>query len=157
MERMGASKIQDETELLRWFREGRTYKWMVEEYDRKYNLHVGQSMFANFRRRRGLERRIVRDDELIPWKVDAKHRYAWPVNMLRLEARRRAGKPLTELEVANLEGWLRGLERDGVVVHYEPQTEQGWFYVEPRPGIDTDLIREPERKTTEQINRDETP
>jgi len=43
--------------------------------------------------------------------------------------------------------WLSGLERDGVVVHYDPETPQGWSYVLPREGIDKDLIRQPERQT----------
>jgi hypothetical protein len=40
------------------------------------------------------------------------------------------------------------MEEDGTVLHYDPDTEQGWFYVPKRDGIDTDLIRKPERVTT---------
>ena len=143
---MPASKIQNEQELLKWFSEGRTYRWMQEEYLRKYNLQVGLSMFSNYRARHGLERRIVRDDSLIPWHVLPEHRYAYPVMNLRLEARRRAGEPLSPRSLAQVEGWKRNLEADDVVVHYEPETEQGWFYVPRRKGIDTDLIREPKGK-----------
>lgn len=141
------SKVQDMKEVLRWIDEGRTYKWMCDEYLRKYNLEVSISMFAGIRRRQGLDQRIVRDTELFPWKVKEEHRYAHAAGMLRAEGRRRAGKALTPLAQQTLEGWLRGLERDGVVVHYDPDTEQGWWYVERRPGIDTDIIRVPDRKT----------
>lgn len=153
---MGATKIVSEQEVLKWFDEGRTYAWMVEQYRVKYNLEVGQSMFGNFRKRRGLDRRIVRDDKLIPWEVKPEHRYAWPINMLRIEARRRAGGQLTERERENVDGWIRRMKRDGAVLHYEPDTEQGWFDVAPRPGIDTDLIRVPDRPTTKQRNRDDS-
>lgn len=63
---MGRRKIQDESEVIRWFEEGRTYQWMIEEYRRKYDIETVVSMWGNFRRRRGLDRRIVRDDDLIP-------------------------------------------------------------------------------------------
>lgn len=46
-----------------------------------------------------------------------------------------------------LNAWLAGLERDGTVIHYDPDTPEGWWYVPRREGIDTDLIRVPERKT----------
>lgn len=144
---MPARKIQDEGEVIRWFEEGRTYQWMIEEYRRKYNIETVPSLWGNFRRRRGLERRIVRDDDLIPWFVKEEHRWAYPVQMLRSEARRRQGKELREIEESRLEGWLRGLGADNVVVHYDPDTEEGFFYV-PREPTDDDIIRKPKRKTT---------
>lgn len=42
------AKIVDEGEVIRWFEEGRTYKWMTEEYLRKYNLEVAPSIWGNF-------------------------------------------------------------------------------------------------------------
>lgn len=136
------SKIVDETEVMRWFREGKTYSEMVAIYRDKYHIEVGQSMFGNFRARHGLDRRKVRDEELIPWEVKREHRYAHTVNMLRIEARRRAGKPVTDREAKLVDGFLGGLEADDAVIHYDPDTEQGWFRVPRRPGVDTDLIRE---------------
>ena len=94
---MPASKIQDEQELLRWFEEGKTYREMKELYASQYNLDVGTSMFSNFRRRRGLDTRIVRDEALIPWAVLPQHRYAYPVMNLRHEARLRAGDDIGAL------------------------------------------------------------
>lgn len=151
---MPAGKIQDEQEVIRWFEEGRTYAWMVEEYRRKYNIETVPSMWGNFRRRRGLDRRIARDDELIPWEVKREHRWDYPILMLRKEARRRSGLPMSEADLDALEAWKRGMDRDGTVVHYEPETEEGWFYVPRRPGVDVDLIRRPERKTTQRRHSD---
>ena len=144
---MGASKIQDEQEVIRWFEAGVTYEEMVRRYQEKYNIETTFSMWGNFRRRRGLKRRITRDDELIPWGVKAEHRHDYPILMLRKEARRRSGLPITVEEDLAVDAWIRGMKESGTVLHYEPETEAGWFYVEPRPGVDVDLIRQPDRAT----------
>lgn len=144
---MPASKIQDEAEVLGWFDEGRTYQWMVEEYLRKYNIQTSPSLWGMFRRRHGIPRRIVRDNELIPWRVNVEHRFGFPIIMLRVEARRRERKELPPHDEGRLDAWLTRLKEDNAVVHYDPDTEEGWFYVPRREGIDTDLIRVPEENT----------
>lgn len=143
---MAASKIQNEQEVKRWFEEGRTYAWMVEEYRRKYNIETSISMWGNFRRRHGFDRRTAWDTDLIPWAIDVKHRYDYPVLMLRKEARRRAGFPMTAEQEHEIDAWLAGMEANNAVLHYDPDTEQGWFYVPREPG-DTDIIRRPSRVT----------
>ncbi|AGM12205.1 immunity repressor [Streptomyces phage Danzina] len=144
---MPARKIQDEGEVLRWFEEGRTYDWMVEEYRRKYNIETVPSLWGNFRRRRGLPRRIVRDDDLIPWLIKEEHRWLYPLAMLRVEARLRAGAKVSELELSRVTNWKQMLEEENAVVHYDPDTEDGFFYVPRQPG-DDDIIHKPQRKTT---------
>jgi len=141
------SKVQDMQEALRWLEEGKTYQWIVDEYLRKYHIETTISMWAALRRRNGIDLRIVRDEALIPWAVAPKHRHAHAVAMLRAEARRRAGKQLTPVTEDMLDTWLRGLAADDAVVHYDPTTDAGWWYVPRREGIDNDLIREPERRT----------
>lgn len=145
---MSAGKIVDEGEVFRWFEEGRTYRWMVEEYLRKYNIETVPGMWGNFRRRKGIARRSVRNDDLIPWYVKPEHRWAYPVMMLRLEGRVREGYPLSDENEGRHRTWRRQMEETGTVVHYDPDTEEGWFYVPRREGIDLDLIRKPDRKTT---------
>lgn len=132
---------------MRWLEEGRTYQWIVDEYQRKYDVATSISMWAALRRRHGIQTRIVRDDVLIPWAVRVEHRHAHAVSMLRAEARRRAGRTLTPAMEEMLDAWLSGLERDGVVVHYDPDTIEGWWYVPRRDGIDLDLIYEPAERT----------
>lgn len=144
---MGARKIVNEDEVVRWFEEGKTYHWMVEEYKRKYNIETVPSLWGNFRRRRGLTRRINRDDELIPWHVKTEHRWAYPLAMLRVEGRRRGGYELRESDESRLNSFLKTLEEENVVVHYDPDTTEGFFYV-PREKTDTDIIRRPRKKTT---------
>ena len=134
-------------EAIRWLEGGKTYQWCVEEYRRKYGIDTSISMWAALRRRNGIDNRIVRDEALIPWAVEPQHRHSHAVSMLRAEARKRAGKELTPVTADMLKVWLAGLERDNAVVHYDPTTEEGWWYVERRAGVDNDLIREPERRT----------
>lgn len=117
---MAASKIVDEQEVIRWFEEGKTYQEMQDIYLKKYNIETVPSMWGNFRRRRGLSRRIARNDELIPWHVKPEHRWAYPVAMLRAEARRRAGFELNEATQQRLNSWLRTLDEENLVVHYDP-------------------------------------
>jgi hypothetical protein len=143
-----ARKIVNEQEVIRWYEEGKTYAWMVTEYRCKYHLETVPSMFSNFARRRGLQRRITRDDDLIPWHVVVQHRWAYPLDMLRVEARRRAGWKLTTDDAARLTAWLATLRKDDLVVAYDPTTKDGFSLVRRRPGVDEDLIREPARKTT---------
>ncbi len=144
---MPASKIQDKAEVIRWFEEGKTYHEMSEIYREKYNIETVPSLWANFRLRNGLPRRIVRDDDLLPWAVKPEHRGMNPAAMLRAVARQRAGAELTKLDERRVKMWLRTRKEEDSVVHYDPDTEEGFWYVPRRPGVDKDLIREPERKT----------
>jgi hypothetical protein len=66
---MAASTIHDEDEVIRWFSEDRTYAWMSEEYERRYNITASASLWADFRRRKGLSRRVVPDTvRLAGWR-----------------------------------------------------------------------------------------
>ncbi|GAB2733515.1 hypothetical protein [Nocardioides pakistanensis] len=149
---MPATKIQDEAEVRRWFEEGRTYAWMVEEYERKYGLVVVKSMFGNFRRRRGLERRITRDDDLIPWHVNPEHRHDYDVLNLRAEARIRSGREVSQQMRTQVAAWKRRLLESGMVIDYDPV--EGFRRVASRPNIDGDLIRRPDRKTSPRLAAD---
>lgn len=137
------SKVCDLPEALNWIREGRAYQWIVDVYLRKYGIRTTVSMWAVLRRKHGIERRIVRDKTLIPWEVNPEHRHGHAVSMLRAEARRREGVLLSPKVSTNLSAWLKRLDRERVVVHYDRATTEGWRYLPRRDGVDLDLIREP--------------
>lgn len=147
---MPASIIENDQEVNRWFEEGRKYSYMIEQYRTKYRKETTVAYWSKQRERRGFERRNVRDERLIPWKIeDDRHRYLEdPIN-LRREARRRAGEPIGKdpeyqaKALAELDNWIARLAEEDAVVHYDPDTEQGWFWLPRRPGVDLDLIREP--------------
>lgn len=142
-----------ESEVKRWFEEGKTYREMVDLYREQYNLEVSQTMFSNRRALRGWTRRHMRDDELIPWAVKPEHRNERPVVMLRVEARVRAGLPITDAERSDLAYFREQLEEKRAVVHYDPDTERGFFYV-PREAGDADIIRRPSRGRSTRLARD---
>ncbi|MGA5019237.1 hypothetical protein ACPCAA_17695 [Streptomyces griseoincarnatus] len=148
---MPPRKIQNESEVIRWFEEGRTYEWMQQTYREKYNIETTVPMWAAFRRRKGLDRRNLRADNLLPWKVKAEHRHLYPAIMLRCEARLRAGRELNERDTKRLANWKTMLDEDKLVVHYDPDTTEGFFYI-PREERDTDLIREPQVATGNKAN-----
>ena len=59
-----------EPEVRSWYDQGKTYAWMVQEYQRKYSLKVSPTMFSYRRSARGWERRRApRIDALFPWAV----------------------------------------------------------------------------------------
>ncbi|OKI45121.1 hypothetical protein [Micromonospora sp. CB01531] len=152
---MVATKIVNEQEAVRWIEEGKTYKWIVEEYKRKYGIDTAPSLWGNLRRKHGIDPRIVRNDDLLPWEIKEEHRWLFPPQMLRAEARRRAGKSIgPEDDKVRLENFLKRLKDDNLVVHYDPDTPEGFFYVPAREGIDTDLVRVPQRKTTKRRRAD---
>ncbi|HLL67543.1 MAG TPA: hypothetical protein VK453_17795 [Micromonosporaceae bacterium] len=138
------AKIVDEQEVVAWFAEGRTYRWMSEDYRRKYNIETSPSLWGTYRHLRGLHRPTTNDHGLVPWNVRERHRWAYPVIMLRAEARRRGGVDLSADDLAKLEAWLKRMKEDDTVLHYDPDTEEGWCYVPRRVGIDVDLIRVPD-------------
>ncbi|MGW8743565.1 hypothetical protein [Streptomyces sp. NPDC055794] len=141
---MPASKVQDETEVRRWLEEGKTYAWIVEQYEEKYGIQTTVPMWSAYRRRKNIKRRVTRDTDLIPWKIAPEHMLAYPLVMLRSEARLRTGEELKGRAVGRLASWKQMMEESGQVVYYDRDTEDGFFYV-PREDSDDDLIRRPSR------------
>lgn len=144
---MPARLIQDTAEAIRWMEEeGLTYAEMTERHLAKYHIYVSQTAWSNFRRRQGLGRRIARNSEVIPWAVEPRHQMRYIVQMLRFEARAREGRFLTELEQHKLSLFKQRLEEMNAVIHYEPETEDGFYYV-PREEGDEDIVRMPPKVT----------
>lgn len=146
---MGASIIDSteggEPEVRSWYHQGKTYAWMVQEYQRRYNLKVSPTMFSYRRSARGWERRKVRrDDELFPWAVQEQHKWHRLLVLLRMEARaRKFGiEALPDNDVRELTAFREQLKADDVVLHYDPLTEPGFMLV-PRQAGDTDIVRQP--------------
>ncbi|MEW1694472.1 hypothetical protein [Streptomyces sp. NPDC091278] len=141
---MPPTKIKNEQEAIRWLEEGKTYAWIVEQYKKKYDTDTTIAMWSTFRRRRGIETRVVRDTNLIPWKIAKKHMLAYPLVMLRIEARLRAGEELVGRASSKLANWKKMLKETDQVVYYDRDTEDGFFYV-PREESDAEdaLIRRP--------------
>ncbi|MEU7643367.1 hypothetical protein [Streptomyces huasconensis] len=137
------SKVQNHDEAQRWLREGKSYEWMVQTYLDKYNIQTSTGYWATYSNRNNLPLRIVRDSELIPWKVEEQHRWDYNLVMLRYEARVRAGKKITRDEASKLASWKQWLEENNLVIYYDPETTEGFFAI-PREERDKDLVRVPD-------------
>jgi hypothetical protein len=144
---MVATKITDEGEARRWFKEGRSLRWMRDQY-LKRGIKTSISMWGNFRSRQGLDRRTVQDDDLIPWRLEEDHRFDYPALMLRAEARRRAGKDVRPEDLGRVRGFLKKLHDKNEVVDYSP--EKGFSTVPREPG-DTDIVRSPTHATGKRL------
>lgn len=80
----------------------------------------------------------------IPWKLLPEHRHMHPAKMLRTQARLDKGLPVGPSLARQCHAWRAALEADGVVVHYDPETDEGFHRVPRRPGIDQWWVREPD-------------
>lgn len=137
-------RVESEDEVVRWYNDGRTFRWMTEEHERKYGRKPSVAAFQSVIRRRGLPPRSLRENPLIPWRVRREHQRKWTHTQLRNENRRRNGLHVNSSALTDLERWKIALDKAGAVVDYRRDTEEGYFLVPRRDGLDKDLIREPE-------------
>lgn len=148
----------DDDTIIEWHLAGVTYREMADRWNATRPGHdpVTESAFNMKCRRLGLPLRQMRHEDLIPWTpIRKEHNNEYMVNMLRREGARRAGAPrftpghklCDETDLQRLNSWIQGLHEGnkgrGVVVHYDPETLQGWHYVN-RVKADKDIIRTPE-------------
>lgn len=130
-------------ELISMVRRGMTQQEIVNETFDRTGVKVTRAAVSAALSRAGVQPQRPRYESLIPWKVKVAHGNNYALRMLRAEARRREGQELSEAEERRLASWKKLLKLNHAVVHYDPDTEQGFYYVDPRPQ-DKDLIRVPD-------------
>lgn len=116
---------------------------IAEAIAARTNYQVSRSAVSVALSRAGLTKR-VRYATTLPWRLKVQHSDAYDAYMLRLAGRMEQGKPLSPDEKKRFASWKRRLDEAGCVVHYEPRSEQGFWWVPRRPGVDRGLIREPD-------------
>lgn len=80
----------------------------------------------------------------VPWHpIRAEHRDRYLIRMLRALHRRNQGLKNAPVLEAMLDKFLASAEELDFVVTYDPDTEDGFFRVPRRHGIDEGLIRNP--------------
>ena len=88
--------------------------------------------------------RATQDETGVPWHpVKPEHRSRYLVRMLRASARRDRGEKSAPVIEAQLDSFLKQVDELDFVVHYDPDTEDGFFRVPRRHGVDKGLIRDP--------------
>lgn len=138
-------KLPSESILRKWVEvEGLTHAEIVDRIKEETGEEVSRSSVSAALSRAGYTRRVRYDAE-IPWpKISVDHNASFPLFMLRTQARINRGLPVKGRDRSRLEEWKKELKDKGLVVHYEPRSPEGWFYVPARPGIDTGLVRVPD-------------
>ena len=79
----------------------------------------------------------------IPWALRSEHRWSNAARMLRAQNRLDAGHDIGQSLIPQLKAWRARLEREDVVIHYDPDTAQGFSKVPRRPGVDLRWVHEP--------------
>ena len=79
----------------------------------------------------------------VPWKLKAEHRHRHAARMLRTQDRLEAGMVVGPTLVGQVTAWRESLEADNSVVDYDPDTEEGFWRVPRRPGVDKGWVRDP--------------
>ena len=140
----GVTRAPNKTQLKNYLAKGLTQAQIAEAWEKDSNIRVSRSAIAMAMRRFNLASSKPRPayTEMIPWRVRWDHRMAWDVRMLRLEARRRRGEALADKEKQDLTVWRSRLDAANAVVIYEPDTDEGFLWVQRTPE-DDDVIRRP--------------
>ena len=80
----------------------------------------------------------------VPWHpIRTEHRDRYLIRMLRANHRREQGLRSAPVLEAMLDKFLQTAEEQDFVVTYDPDTEEGFFRVPRRVGIDEGLVRDP--------------
>jgi hypothetical protein len=136
-------KMPSDSTLEKWLEEGLSHKGIQERIKQQTGEEVALSTVSGHLSRIGLANR-VRYDEFIPWgRISLDHNHAYQLTMLRIGARLKKGLPVRPLDKNRFEDWAAQLKEKGVVVHYEYDSPDGFYYVPARKGVDNGLVREP--------------
>lgn len=142
------AKLIPDSEVAQLCRQGKTDKEIAEYLLEHLNVALTPNAITRWRRRQGMDTRRHRYTDLIPWRVKVEHAWLYIPKLLRWESRLRAGLPVSDRDRQRLDEFKAKLDAAfdgrGGVVHYDPETQEGWWVVERRPGIDTDMIRNPD-------------
>ncbi len=136
-EHMPARKsTPSKVELEHYLEQGLTHEQIVNEHYKKTGERVARSSVSVAISRYGLSDERHRHTETIPWKLTGKDLRAYPIRMLRLLGRRRAGERLTADEDRRLDSWLAILDRENAVVAWDPDSSPSIFYTDREPTDD---------------------
>lgn len=142
---MPAKKIPDLLVERLYEEEGLTATEIVEYLRVHMGIEVSREALAMWRKRRGLDRKPA-SPKRIPWKLRPEHTSTVEAQAIRSHSRREDGLVVDDERTRILKRMEERLYPRGLVIHYDPATEQGWWYVPARPGIDLGLVREPDDK-----------
>lgn len=143
--------VPNKTEMERYIERGLTQAQIAKDWSERTNTSVSRSAIAMAIQRYGLtpKRTRPRYEDTIPWRVRDEHKHHRDAKMLRLAGRFMRGLSVSEEDRRRLASWRRLLAEMDAVITYDPDTEEGFWWVarDVAQGDDeNDLIRRPKTK-----------
>lgn len=138
------TKVPNKTQMRRYLSRGLTQQQIVDTWHEDSGEKVSRSAIAMAIERYDLSSAHKRPSypDMLPWIVATQHLQHIDARMLRLEGRRRAKGRLSTSEQRWLDQWKNELRRQGAVVHYERNSDEGFFWVPAGdPGVVVDEDR----------------
>lgn len=140
-------ELPDDSTIKRWkLDEKLTYQQMVERW---YEMTDGRELakpaaFAMRCSRNGWTK-PQKQSPLIPWVLEERHKMKQHAAMLRYEWKRQLGETIPPDKLSNVHFFFRQRAEKQTVIHYEPNSQQGFWDI-PREWFDaTDaLVRDPD-------------
>lgn len=125
------ARVPDKNKLAGYLDRKMTQAQIVAAWEDESGMRVSRSAIAMAIERYGLKSANPRPTyhDMLPWRIATEHQMHHDARMLRLESQRRAGKELDERDARHLNAWLEQLADSNAVVHYERDTEEGFFWV----------------------------
>jgi hypothetical protein len=126
--------IPEPQELRRMTSQGWTHQQIADHVFASTGQRVTRGAVSSAVSRAGLSSPARRYSETLPWRVKIEHSKHYAARMLRLLGRRNESVELNATDEARLNGWLDGLKREGLIVAYVPETDEGFHYIRPPRG-----------------------
>ena len=131
--------------LEKWVEEGMDHEEIQQKIKIDFHEDVALSSVSGHLSRIGATNRIKYSD-WIPWaRISLDHNHHYTLNMLRIGARLDRGLQVRGTDKRRFDRWSTELQEKKLVVHYDYDTMEGFFYVKRRPKVDSVYIRNPRK------------
>lgn len=122
----------DANTLKRWQQEGLTHQQMADRVYEQTGHRITRAAITLEMMNKGLSKPRARYKETLPWRVKMDHIMAYPARQLRSLGKRLHGGELNPVDEDLLNRWLAMLEREDLIVAYDPDDAEGFHYVNSR-------------------------
>ena len=128
-----------------WVTSGMTNKAIVEKLQHDYGIQATSQAVSMWKRRHRVAPTQNRYDDLLPWVIPQPEAILYMPKLLRLVARmRREDRTLTARDLRKAQAFEARCRDEDLVVVYERGAWVPWRLEAKRPGIDTDIIANPD-------------
>lgn len=126
-------------EMMKMVEQGWTHQQIADWVYQQTGEKVTRGSVSVALSRAGYATEKNRYAEEIPWRLTGKDLKAYPIRMLRLLGRRRAGEALSDDDTKRLDSWLSQLKREQAVVAYVVDEVPHIIYVPREAGDPRDI------------------